>query len=276
MSTVKRQIPGGIRQIPGLLMAEVEPGQSEPVKYGERIIPETFTAHFGFEDLSKVRNSKKFWHIDFNVRITEHGTPVLEWVRIRGGIITESDSYSVQRWQLKVAEQYRQILLELSIELAITKFWPTVMLRREANPFTFATIRAINQIMKEPNKIYLEHPETITGTLPNGERADFVRFWDGNPEPVTGEKLKMLLKDISKSVKQRVTPEFLQEVARIYTEAVEHGLDPNTEIINVYKCKHRTAQEWARKARAPHLGFLPPTTQGKVTIKSKTNRKEMK
>ena len=276
MSTVKRQIPGGIRQIPGLLMAEVEPGQSEPVKYGERIIPETFTAYFGFEDLSKVRNSKKFWHIDFNVRITEHGTPVLDWVRIRGGIMTESDSYSVQRWQLKVAEQYRQILLELSIELAITRYWPTVMLRREYNIENRGISRALTKAGQAPNQIVLEHPSTITGTLPNGERADFVRFWDGNPKPVTGEKLKMLLKDISKSVKQRVTPEFLQEVARIYTEAVEHGLDPNTEIINVYKCKHRTAQEWARKARAPHLGFLPPTTQGKVTIKSKTNRKEMK
>lgn len=259
----------GIREIPGLLMAEVEPGQSEPVKYGERIIPETFTAYFGFEDLSKVRGIKKPWHIHFNVRITEHGSPVLESVTIYGATST-----TVQRWQLKVAEQYRQILLELSIELAITKYWPTVMLRREANPLTFATIRAINKIMKEPNQIVLEHPSTITGTLPNGERADFVRFWDGNPEPISGNKLKMLILDISKSVRQRVTPEFLQEVARTYTEAVEHGLDPNKQLMDIYKCKHRTAQEWAQKARAPHLGFLPPTTQGKITIISNTNRKE--
>lgn len=152
-------------------------------------------------------------------------------------------------------------------------YWPTIILRREANPFTFATIRAMNQIMKEPNKIYLEHPETITGTLPDGERADFVRFWDGNPESITGKELRKLQSDISKSVRQRVTPEFLQEIARIYTEAVEHGLDPIKQLKDIYKCEPRTAQDWATKARAPHLGFLPPTTQGKVTIKSKTNRK---
>ena len=268
MSKVERVIPGGIREIPGLLLANVEPGQSEPVKYGERIIPETFMAVFGFEDISKARGIKKPWHIHFNVRITEHGSPVLESVAIYG-----AESTTVQRWQLKVAEQYRQILLELSIELAITKYWPTIMLRREANPFTFATIRAMNQIMKEPNKIYLEHPETITGTLPDGERADFVRFWDGNPEPITGKELRKLQSDIGKSVRQRVTPEFLQEVARIYTEAVEHGLDPIKQLKDIYKCEPRTAQDWATKARAPHLGFLPPTTQGKVTIKSKTNRK---
>ena len=58
MSKVERVIPGGIREIPGLLLANVEPGQSEPVKYGERIIPETFMAVFGFEDISKARALK--------------------------------------------------------------------------------------------------------------------------------------------------------------------------------------------------------------------------
>jgi hypothetical protein len=258
----------GIKEIPGLLLAEVEPGQSEPVKYGERIIPETFMAVFGFEDLSKVRGIKKPWHIHFNVRITEHGSPVLESVTIYG-----ADSTTVQRWQLKVAEQYRQILLELSIELAITKYRPTVMLRREYNIENRSISRALTKAGQKTNQIVLEHPSTITGILPNGERADFVRFWDGNPKPLTGDKLKKLLRDISKSVRQRVTPEFLQEVARIYTEAVEHGLDPIKQLKDIYNCKPRTAQEWATKARAPHLGFLPPTTQGKVTIESKTNRK---
>jgi hypothetical protein len=39
-----------LRLIPGLVEAWIEPGQSEPIKYGERIIPELFTALFIFKD----------------------------------------------------------------------------------------------------------------------------------------------------------------------------------------------------------------------------------
>ena len=277
MSKVEREIPGGIREIPGLDLAFVEPGQSEPVKYGERIIPESFTAIFQFKDLSKskrrIKDEPKHWSIVFYVRITEHGLPVLVSVTTTGDNLKDGKTDTVQRWQLKVAEQYRQLLLELAIELAITTRQPTVLLRREYNAENMAKSRAMTAIGVKGNRAVLVHPSTITGTLPNGERADFVRFWDGNPEPITGKELRKLQSDIGKSVRQRVTPKFLQEIARVYVNAVEQNLDPITEITNLYKCKHRTAQEWAQKARAPHLGFLPPTTQGKVTIKSKTNRK---
>ena len=263
-----------IRQVPGLFMAWVEPGQSEPVKFGERIIPETFTAYYHF------KNKSKTWIIEFHVSITTGSTPILTSVTTHGAesveVIGNKSNYSerdtVHRWQLKVLEQYRYQLLELGIELAITTRWPTVMLRREYNALNMAFSRAMTDLGHKPNEMVLEHPSTITGTLPNGEPADFVRFWDGNPNPVTGKELKQLQRDIGKSVRRRVTDKFLMEIAGVYTQAVMDGLDPIQELVNVYKCKSRTAQEWTHKARAPHLGFLPPTTPGKVTVGKNTGK----
>ena len=267
-------VSGDIRQVPGLYMAWVEPGQSEPIKYGERIIPEAFIAMFHFKDKSKS------WLVEFNISITTGSTPVLTSVTTMGSEITNvigskiihGERDTVHRWQLKVVEQYRYQLLELGIELAITTRWPTVMLRREYNAENVALSRAITDLGHKPNEMVLDHPSTITGTLPKGEPADFVRFWDGNSNPITGKELKQLQLDIGKSVRRRVTDKFLKEIAGVYLQAVKDGLDPHTEIMAIYKCKHRTAQEWATKARAPHLGFLPPTTPGKITVGKNTRK----
>jgi hypothetical protein len=254
-----------IRQVPGLYMAWVEPGQSEPVYLNDRIIPETFTAWFHFKDKSKT------WLVEFHIKVAD--TPLLTSVTTHGSQINNGDRDTIQRWQLKVIEQYRYQLLELAVELAITTRTPTVMLRREYNAENMAMLRAITGLGHKPNQTVLEHPSTITGTLKSGEPVDFVRFWDGNPEPITGKELKALQRDIGKSVRRRVTDKFLKEIAGVYTRAVLDGLDPYPEIMAIYKCAHRTAQEWATKARAPHLGFLPPTTPGKVTVgKTKTRK----
>jgi hypothetical protein len=144
------------------------------------------------------------------------------------------------------------------------------MLRREYSAENMAFVRAITDLGHKPNKIFLDHPSTITGTLPNGEPADFVRFWDGNPNPIEGKDLKAIQRDIGKSVRRRITNKFLKEVAGVYEQAVADGLNPHDQIMAIYKCKHRTAQEWATRAR--HLNYLLPTTPGKVTVKT-TKRK---
>jgi hypothetical protein len=151
------------------------------------------------------------------------------------------------------------------------------MLRREYNAENMSFARAMTDLGHKPNQIVLDHPSTIGGVFPKGhslagEPADFVRFWDGHPNPVTGKELKELQRDIGKSVRRRVTDKFLKEIAGVYLQAVKDGLDPHTEIMAIYKCKHRTAQEWATKARAPHLGFLPPTTPGKITVGKNTRK----
>jgi hypothetical protein len=69
--------------------------------------------------------------------------------KLKGG---ESDT--VQRWQLKIVEQYRYTLLELAVELAITTRWPTVMLRREYSAENMALSRAT----VNPGRMYCEYP----------------------------------------------------------------------------------------------------------------------
>jgi predicted nucleic acid-binding protein len=93
-------------------------------------------------------------------------------------------------------------------------------------------------------------------------------------KPLTESEVKKLLKEIDKKIRQKLTPEFLGEVARIYTEAGLRGERPIKAIEEFYKCSYRTAQDYATKART--LKLLPETTPGKVTVKKATKRKEKK
>ena len=170
--------------IPNLVSAWVEPGQSEPVSFGDYVAPESFLCFFTFRD----DRDRKEWDLTFTVKVSELGTPKLFSVEILGNRSPKdpsSERAGVDRWQLKVVEQYRAQLLNLALKLSIDTVWPTVMLRREYTPENVAVSRAITAVGRKPNQIYLEHPSTITGNLPNGEPADFVRFWDGNPNPLT-------------------------------------------------------------------------------------------
>lgn len=292
-----------LRLAPGLYSVWVEPGQSEPVTFNDRIIPESFITYLQFKDKSKT------WLVEFNIEITKSGSPVLKSVTTHGSKLKDGETDTVQRWQLKLVEQYRHQLLVLAVEMAVVMTVPTVMLKQEATPENMALIRASNtgmahtdlskfsprtlnlfvkqnatpenmallkqmsSLLDKTKGLVLAHPSTIKATLPSGEVADFVRFWDVNFNPVTGKELAKIQSEINKAVRRRITDKFLKEVAGVYEQAVAVGLDPNVEICNVYGCKARTAREWTKLARAPHLGYLPETSQGKVTVKATTKRK---
>ena len=92
--------------------------------------------------------------------------------------------------------------------------------------------------------------------------------------PLNQDEIKELLKEIDTRIRKRITPDFLKEVARIYTEAGLRGENPVKAVSELYKCKPRTASEWATKARK--LKLLPETSPGKVTVKKQTKRKGTK
>jgi hypothetical protein len=263
-----------IELIPGLDSAWVEPGQSEPVSFGEFIAPSFFTCFFNFED-SKTRAQ---WDLIFSVSVSELGTPKLSSVQIYGNSLSgkkDGERDGVERWQLKVAEQYRAQLLSLALRLAVETRWPTVMLRREYSAETAALSRALTKAGIKPNDIVLEHPSKIKGKLKSGESADFVRFWDGNREPLQAKELQKLQKLIGVKVRQKISRDLLAEVAEIYNEEGSRpGGKPVMAIRTRYNCSYRTAQDYVRKARKEKL--LPPTTSGKVTVKKSKPRKEIK
>ena len=257
-------------QIPNLVMAHSEPGNSEPTKFGEHVIAKNFRSFFKFRDGEKV------WTAYFFIEISELGTPKLlsvevtgsrakhpkpitrrinfheatkkeieEWDKHAGRVWVSKEEIeefkrlqpeadSVERWQLKIIEQFRFQLLELGIRLAIEL----------GNPMKKQSPDGEWQLIYMPR------------------------------EPFTETEIKKLLKDIDKKIRQKLTPEFLGEVARIYTEAGLRGERPIKAIEEFYKCSYRTAQDYATKARA--LKLLPETTPGKVTVKKATKRREKK
>ena len=257
-------------QIPNLVMAHSEPGHSEPTNFGEHVIAKEFRSIFIFKD------GEKTWSTYFEIKITELGTPKLLSVQVAGSRakhpkpITRSINFheatkkeidewdknqgrtwvskeeleefnrlqpeadSVERWQLKIVEQFRFQLLELGIRLAIEL----------GNPMKRKSPSGEWQLVYMPR------------------------------EPFTESEIKKLLKDIDKKIRQKITPDFLEEVARIYTDAGLRGERPIKAIEEFYKCSYRTAQDYATKAREQKL--LPETTPGKVTVKKPRARKETK
>lgn len=252
-----------VTQIPNLVMAFSEPGRSEPTKMNGHVIAKSFTTIFTFKD------GEKTWGADFNVTISDLGTPKLTGVSISGSraphpkpltktytkenkneltkvnqgksktftdkqleeyrrLTPEADS--VERWQIKVIEQYRFQLLELAIRLAIE--------------------------MGEPG--YLDFPTGVD------------RWWSPI-SPLGTKEIKELQKKIDKRLRQKITPELLRKVAEIYTEAGLKNEKPVKAVQEFYKCAYRTAQDYVTYAR--QQDFLPPTTPGKVTVRKTKKRK---
>lgn len=266
--------------IPDLKTAWVEPAQAEPVAFGDFVAPASFSAWFIFKTpqtkSDKSRGTGREWDLYLDVTVSELGTPELASVLVKGSRSTNmllSDRQGVERWQLKVVEQYRAQLLTLALRVAIETRSPTVMLRREYSVETSAKMRALTEVGVRGNGVVLEHPSTLTGSLASGEVADFVRFWDGNPNPLNTQELKALQKLIGEKIRQKITGEVLAEVAKIYTsEAEALGGKPVKAVQDHFGGSYRSAQDYVRKAREE--GYLPQTTRGKVTIKQTRARKD--
>ncbi len=248
-----------ISQIPDLLEAFVEPNQSKAITFNGYLVPEEFVSCFTFKD------QEKKWEVFFRIKISELGTPTLKSVEINGSkpphpkplrreisaknpnppawTKEEFDEFdrlnppseSVERWQLKVVEQYRFQLLELALVLLVQT-------------------RGVED--------YLRYPS-----------GEVRKLWVSRA-PLTQEELKKLQKQIDKKIRQKITPEFLEEVARVYTEAGLRKENPIKAVQERFKCAYRTAQEYATKCR--EINLLPETTPGKVTVRQPRKRKEKK
>lgn len=229
----------------------VDPGHSEPVRFGKYILPKSFSAWFIFSDKSKV------WDIVFEIRVSDEGVPSLYKVEILGSRsrnLLEQGRESVKRWQLQRVEQERFNLLETALKVAICTRVPAYMPKEEYSPEAVA-MRALNKVIPNINPLELE-------PLPAG----FIRYWDGNPNPLNAQQIKELTKEIDTRIRKRIDAKYLKRIAKIYTDAVNEGKNPIEAIMESESVKHRTASEYATKARAPELKLLPVTTPGKVTI----------
>lgn len=239
--------------VPGLFQAWCEPEQSEPTYLGRHIVPKTFQTFFMFKE-----KKDKDWLVIFTISVSDLGTPSLDSVTIRNG---------VDRWKLKLIEQYRYALLEMALKIVVSTRSPRFMLESEYDLETVAVLRAIAQMgIESTNPVLMELPTHLKGVP-----TKFVRYWDGKAEPLSVKELKNLSKTINTTLRKRITPEYLQQIATIYTQAVKDGKKPIQVIMDSERVEHRTASDYASKARK--LGLLPVTKPGVVTIDKPTKKK---
>jgi len=239
--------------VPGLFMAWAEPGQSDPTYLGKHIVPKTFDAFFMFKE-----KDDKDWTVTFTVSVSELGTPTLDGVTIRNG---------VDRWKIKLVEQYRYTLLEMALKIVVKTRTPQIMLESEYSPVAVAVMRAMAKMgIESSNPVVMELPTHLKGVP-----TKFVRYWDGKADPLTRSELSELTKTINTTLRKQITPEYLQHIADVYTQAVQNGKNPIQAIMDSDRVKHRTASDYATKARK--LGLLPETQPGVVTIETPKRKK---
>jgi hypothetical protein len=203
--------------IPNLKTAWIDPAQAKPVSFGDYVAPNSFSAWFIFKSpqtkSDKNQGISREWDLFLDVTVSELGSPELKSVLVKGSRSTnllQPDRQGVERWQLKVVEQYRTQLLTLALRVAVETRSP-------------------------------RH---------SGDVADFAGFWEGNPDPLNTQELKALQKLIGQKIRQKITGEVLAEVAKIYTsEAQALGGKPVKAVQDHFGGSYRSAQDYVRKAR---------------------------
>jgi len=254
--------------VPGLHTAFCEPGQSEPTMLGKFVIPKNFRTIFIFKHFDK--ESKAWlkdddWLVTFTVSVSDLGSPLLDGLNITG---------NVTRWKIKLVEQYRYTLLELALQIAVKTRSPSY---RDAKEKVF-TEQAMETLLQDGHiSITSDKDVTLEFVDPINplfiiEPPDLVRWWTGNSEPLSAIELRELKSTVNTKLRKQITPEYLEHIATIYTQAVKDGRKPIQVIMDSERVEHRTASDYASKARK--LGLLPETKPGVVTIETPRRKKK--
>lgn len=225
-----------VEGIPNLVMPSFSHVATPWVQFGEYWIPKLFEMSFQFEDGSNR------WGAKFEISMSDEGKPILLQVTILGRVDSFTDT----------------VVKEVSVdedELEGVQRWQLKVI--EKYRYQLLALSVESALHTRP---------------PNPKPGE--PFWVGIGDPVflSETESEKLARYIDEKVRQKVTREFLQEVANIYTKAGIRDENPIMAIVEQKKCSHRRAQQYAAMAR--DKGLLPPTSQGKVTVEKPPKRKE--
>jgi hypothetical protein len=248
--------------VPGLHTAFCEPGQSEPTILGKFVVPKTFQAIFMFKNFDKETKAwlkGDNWKVIFTISVTDLGTPVLDGLDMSG---------NVTRWKIKLIEQYRYTLLELALQIVVKTLTPSY---RDENERVF-NAKFSEKLLKDGQiSLTADNWDEYRNLEPQTDPVSLVRWWTGNSEPLDAIELRELKATINTKLRKQITPEYLEHIATIYTQAVKDGKKPIQVIMDSERVEHRTASDYASKARK--LGLLPETKPGVVTIEIPKRKK---
>lgn len=227
-----------ISDIPNLDTAILSFDAAKWGKFEEYVIPRSFTIRFRFKD------GPNYWGAEFAIGMSEYGTPTLHQVTIDGNWhILSGPRFPSADWRTK------------NKEIRGVNRWQLKFI--EQHRFQLLEMALAAAIHLHVPNMSDENPE-----------------WSNIEASLGADELRKITKRIHKRIRQKITPEFLETVAAIYTDAVLKKENPIEAIAERLKCAHRTAQEYATKARGRNL--LPPTSPGKVTVKKSPKREEGK
>jgi hypothetical protein len=218
-----------IEVIPNLGTVTFSHGDTPWMQFGDHWIPKLFEMSFQFRD------GANRWGSKFEIGMSDDGTPTLLQVAILGRINPSTD----------------KVIREVSDDedaLEGVQRWQLKVI--EKYQFQLLAMSVEFALHRSP---------------PNPKEGEPHSDGVGDSVILSEIELQKLYKKIGEKVRQRVSYDFLLEVADIYTSAGNRNENPIMAIVEQKKCSHRRAQQYAAMAREKEL--LPQTSPGKVTVK---------
>jgi hypothetical protein len=231
----------------------LNPLSNATVKFERFQLPKAFYAEFSLIDWGSERKFAKDqpnyskWFVGLAIEVTDYGTPELLELKIKGST-TEDE-----------AEHFRTgFYIGLTKEARPVAKWQTDFVNQNLNQFTLrAMVEAVSYLKKSKDRWeYHRRTSLISDTI----QREFTR-------------------SVDQRLRQTLTPDFIAEVAYVYSQAKLAGTHPTRFVMDYFEVTRITASRWVRKA--VDLKMLPePEGHGKSSnaneklVRSTTTKKE--
>jgi len=216
---------------------QVDPLSAGVIRFEGFDIPKAYSAQFTLLDpyLKKNKDLSARWFVQIYVEVSEFGTQELMEYRIKGSTFEWTDF------------QDFGIYSGFSGDARAVQRWQSAFVTSNLNQF----------ILRAGINIAQSYEKTSDGWARNN-RANNLSF----------KQEKVIANSLDKRIHQKLTPDFLKEVATIYSQSVQNGEQPTKYLMSHFEIPRATASRWVRGAR--DLKLLPPALEsGKASRPNK-------
>ena len=225
------------------------------VRFEKFELPKAFYAEFSLIDWgSKLKTTNggatySKWFVGLAIEVTGYGTPELLELKIKGSATQDDSEHFRTGFYVGLAKAARPVAK-----------WQTDFVNQNLNQFTLrAMVEAVSFLKKSKTGWEYHRRESLI--------SDAIQ--------------RELARSIDERLRQTLTPDFIAEVAYIYSQAKLAGTHPTRFVMEHFEISRITASRWVRKA--VDLKMLPePEGQGKSSkpniklVRATTTRKEDK